>query len=261
MVAFSFLDAKKERNKQPNITIKMISIKTLFPLSDISRLGYGVVLPLLALALLRFKMRRKEIDPKRIKFQRASHFRPEAVPKKIDTIVIGSGPGACTCANLLAQSGHRVLMLEQHTVTGGGTHSFQLKGCEWDTGLHYSSTGMSQKTARPGAIMDYMTKGKQQFKKFPEPCDEIFFPDHCSYPFLDGKKKTINALVDPADEELKRRVETYMDIYTDVHQGFVGLGLSRILPSWLHFLVRGRVNRYVNDTLCLFVYCKSLLLC
>lgn len=190
-------------------------------------------------------MRRKQIDPKAIKFQRASAFRPEVVPKKIDTIVIGSGPGACACANLLAQSGNKVLMLEQHTTTGGGTHSFSYQGCEWDTGLHYSSTAMSCNTARPGAIMDFMSKGKQKFQQIPEPCDEVFFPDHLSYPFLDGKSKIIDALVDDDDDELKRRVKTYMDIYSDVHRGFVGLGLSRILPSWLHFLVRDRVERCV----------------
>lgn len=222
----------------------MTTINKFFPFADTSLLGFGIVALLLSLTFVRYKMRRKEIDPKLINFQSASHFRPEAVPKKIDTIVIGSGPGASTCANLLAQSGNKVLMLEQHSLTGGGTHSFEYKGCEWDTGLHYSSTAMSLKTARPGSIMDFMSKGKQQFQKFPEPVDEIFFPDHNSYPFLDGKNKTIDALVGD-DEELKRRVETYMDIYTDVHRGFVGLFLSRILPSWLHFLVRDRVNRYV----------------
>jgi all-trans-retinol 13,14-reductase len=135
-------------------------------------------------------------------------------------------------------------MLEQHDVTGGGTHSFREHGCEWDTGLHYSSAAMSQKTARPGAIMDYMTKGKQKFQQIPEPCDEIFFPDGRSYPYMNGKTKTIDALVD--DRELKRRVTTYMDIYTDVHKGFVALGLSRILPPCLQFLVRSRVNRLMK---------------
>lgn len=234
----------------------MLSVKTVFTWMDAySLVSYAILLlPLLVLALAWHKMRRKEIDPKKIKFQPASHFSPEAVPKRIDTIVIGSGPGSCTCANLLAQSGKKVLMLEQHTNTGGGTHSFHFKGCEWDTGLHYSSKGMGCNTARPGAIMDFMTKGRQQFHKFPEPCDEIFFPDHTSYPFLDGKAKTIDALVDPADEELKRRVTTYMDICTDVHEGFVGLGLSRILPSWLQFLVKDKVDMYVNDEHVLIFY-------
>ena len=50
---------------------------------------------------------------------RASTFQPELVPKRVDTIVIGSGSGGCACANLLAQSGQKVLLLEQHYRTGG----------------------------------------------------------------------------------------------------------------------------------------------
>lgn len=53
--------------------------------------------------------------------RRADHFRPDLVPSNLDTIVIGSGSGGSCCANLLAQSGQRVLVLEQHTVTGGCT--------------------------------------------------------------------------------------------------------------------------------------------
>ena len=66
---------------------------------------------------------------------RASSFRPDRVPRNIDTIVIGSGSGGSATANLLAQAGQRVLVLEQHPDrTGGCTHSFREQGCEWDTG-------------------------------------------------------------------------------------------------------------------------------
>jgi phytoene dehydrogenase-like protein len=62
---------------------------------------------------------------------------PNHIPSKIDTIVIGSGIGASTCASSLAQSGQRVLVLEKHFRTGGCTHSFrsQDKTVEFDTGL------------------------------------------------------------------------------------------------------------------------------
>lgn len=85
----------------------------------------------------------------KIKPIRASAFQhdyfetPEMVAKKdkkkamYDTIVIGTGSGGCACANLLAQSGQKVLVLEQHEErTGGCTHTFRDNGCEWDTGLH-----------------------------------------------------------------------------------------------------------------------------
>jgi hypothetical protein len=92
------------------------------------------LLVLFLLLLLLYSLRWP--SPGKLEAQRAVAFQPEKVPKKLDTIVIGSGSGGSTCANLLAQSGQRVLVLEQHpTVTGGCTHSFREKNCEWDTGL------------------------------------------------------------------------------------------------------------------------------
>ena len=70
---------------------------------------------------------------------------PNHIPSKIDTIVIGSGIGASTCASALAQSGQRVLVLEKHFRTGGCTHSFrsQDKTAEFDTGLVSSMADVS----------------------------------------------------------------------------------------------------------------------
>ncbi len=67
---------------------------------------------------------------------RASAFSPDKVPSNIDTIVIGSGSGGSSCSNILAQSGQKVLLLEQHEErTGGCTHTFRINNCEWDTGM------------------------------------------------------------------------------------------------------------------------------
>ena len=108
---------------------------------------------------------------------RASKFSPEQAPAQLDTIVIGSGSGGCSCANLLAQSGQKVLLLEQHEDrTGGCTHTFRQEGCEWDTGLHYTSEGMGLPTHRSGALLKFMTKGKQDWKRLDDPYDQVFFP-------------------------------------------------------------------------------------
>ena len=98
---------------------------------------------------------------------RASKFAPHLVPQNLDTIVIGSGSGGSSCSNILAQSGQRVLLLEQHEDrTGGCTHTFRIEGCEWDTGLHYTSEGMGLSTHRAGALLKFMTRGKQEWQRY-----------------------------------------------------------------------------------------------
>ena len=57
--------------------------------------------------------------------------------KQVDVIVIGSGMAGLTCAAALSRCGRKVVILEQHDVAGGCTHSFVDRGYEFDTGLHY----------------------------------------------------------------------------------------------------------------------------
>ena len=51
-------------------------------------------------------------------------------------IVIGSGMGGMTTAAMLSKLGKKVLVLEQHYIPGGFTHTFKRKGYEWDVGVH-----------------------------------------------------------------------------------------------------------------------------
>ncbi len=54
-----------------------------------------------------------------------------------DTIVIGSGPGGLVAALALARRGQRVLVVEQHYLPGGWSHSFALGGYRFSPGIHY----------------------------------------------------------------------------------------------------------------------------
>lgn len=198
-------------------------------------------------------------NPRPVEPRRAIAFRSSAVPEKIETIVIGSGSGGSTCANLLAQSGQRVLILEQHDKTGGCTHSFREENCEFDSGLHYTSKAMSQVTSRPGAIMDFMSRGKQHWTPLNDPYDEVVFPAHetadpratgmQSYQFLSGSRNTVESIVNrinPGDSDLKKKVSTWLNICQDIHRGFVALGVSRILPGFLQFLIEPQVDRLMT---------------
>lgn len=64
-------------------------------------------------------------------------FKPAKVPEDLDAIFIGSGIGSLYAAALMAKTGKRVLVLEQHHVVGGCTHEFLKKGYSFDSGLHY----------------------------------------------------------------------------------------------------------------------------
>jgi all-trans-retinol 13,14-reductase len=126
----------------------------------------ALFLPALLIAAVLFYITRWP-TPRPVQSRRADRFRPEKIPSNLDTIVIGSGSGGSTAANLLAQSGQRVLVLEQHSVTGGCTHSFREENCEFDTGLHYVSKAMSDPKKRAGAIMSFMSRDKQLWTPFP----------------------------------------------------------------------------------------------
>ena len=76
----------------------------------------------------------------------------------LDAIVIGSGIGGMTTAVLLAKTGKRVLVLEQHDQAGGCCHTFIDKGYEFDVGIHYIGE------VNPGNInrtlLDQITEGQ-----------------------------------------------------------------------------------------------------
>ena len=77
--------------------------------------------------------RLNETDSDKILKKRYSRLK---VPKDIDTVIIGSGTSGLTTASLLAQTGKRVLVLEQHYLAGGCTHCFVDKKVEHETGIH-----------------------------------------------------------------------------------------------------------------------------
>jgi len=57
--------------------------------------------------------------------------------EEFDSVIIGSGVGGLATAICLARTGQKVLVLEQHYVPGGWSHSFTLNGQRFSPGVHY----------------------------------------------------------------------------------------------------------------------------
>ncbi len=79
---------------------------------------FSIIFPLKAAYFVSRKFKiydwRVNVNPKRVKKE-----------NEFDVIIIGSGIGGLTCASLLAKSGYKVLVLEQHYQAGGYCSSFK----------------------------------------------------------------------------------------------------------------------------------------
>ena len=84
------------------------------------------------------------------------------------------GASGLTAGNLLARSGLKVLILEKHYNTGGGTHSWEDKGYEWDTGIHYvGSCIQADSGSSTGKVLRFLTDDKLKWESIGELIDVI----------------------------------------------------------------------------------------
>ena len=142
-----------------------------------------------------------------------NRYTKSKVPENIDVIVVGSGIGGLTTAGLLSKFGKKVLVLEQHYIAGGTTHSFEDKGVEHETGLHYIGNIKKRKQ-----ILDLISFNPIYWCKLGwerDDCrdvyDEIYVGQE-KYEFEAGEMNIVNYLHDRFPKTPKNNIKKYFEL-------------------------------------------------
>lgn len=95
-----------------------------------------------------------------------------------DAVVIGAGVGGLVCANLLARSGLKVLLVEQHFMVGGYCSTFRRQQFTFDAATHFYPL-LGNPSTISGALLKDLGVTTQWAKM--DPVDCFHFPDCSSF--------------------------------------------------------------------------------
>ena len=157
------------------------------------------------------------------------HYSTHAPSGPWDYIVIGSGMGGMTTAALLAKLGKRVLVLEQHYVPGGFTHTFKRKRWQWDVGVH--AVGEVDRRAMVGRVLAQLTDDRLAWASLGDVYDEFHYPDlRIDFP---GSKAAFAQNLREAFPGEARAIDLYFARVREVAGAMRTYYLSRVLPpAW-----------------------------
>jgi all-trans-retinol 13,14-reductase len=163
-----------------------------------------------------------------------------------DYLVIGSGMGGMTAAAMLAKLGKRVLILEQHYVPGGYTHTFQRKGWTWDVGVH--AVGEVGERSASGRLLRFLTDGRLQWASLGEVYDEFWYPDGVRVDFADSKARFVANLKAAFPDEAAG-IDLYMKRVDEAAKAMRAFYAARALPTWLGRLVQRWLSPRASEVL------------
>lgn len=157
-----------------------------------------------------------------------------------DAIVIGSGMGGMACAAALAKYGRRCLVLEQHYVPGGFTHTFSRKNYTWDVGVH--CVGEMSSRDLPGRILNWLSDGKLEWQKLGDVYEKFFFPDGFEIEFPSTPEGFRGALLEKFPNE-RDSIERYFKAVKEVTREAKTVFALRTMPEWIGTMGLKMVHR------------------
>ncbi len=152
--------------------------------------------------------------------------------EQFDSIVIGSGTGGLSVAALMAREGKKVLVLEQHYVVGGYTHSFKRKGYVWDVGLHYVGQVHIKGTAL-NKVFRYISNEKLEWAPLDDVYDRAVFGDK-EYEFPRGRANLIAKFKEyfPSEED-GVSIDKYFELLDQAQKVGPGYYIEKVIPPFL----------------------------
>ena len=170
-----------------------------------------------------------------------------------DTIVIGSGISGLTAAAALARCGQRVLVLEQHSVAGGLTQTFQRHDWTFATGVHYvSGVGPDPGPAGQfGRMLNWLTDGALQFAPCGNPYDIVRLP---GFEFgIEHPQAAFREALEARFPGQRAVITAWFEQLDAASQSARSLLVMRGLPAWLAWAWRlwqgAEVRRFSEQTL------------
>ena len=145
-----------------------------------------------------------------------------------DVIVIGSGAGGLAAAVALSNLGQKVLVLEQHYLPGGWTHTFALDGHKFSPGVHY--VGQLNEGGRTRRLLEGLgVAGEIEFNELnPDGYDHIVFEDE-TFDIPSGRDAFQQRLINRFPQE-RSGIERYFRLMQKVDRG---LSRAADIKSWL----------------------------
>ncbi|MGK5084342.1 NAD(P)/FAD-dependent oxidoreductase [Bdellovibrionota bacterium FG-1] len=168
-----------------------------------------------------------------------------------DVIVIGSGMGGMACAAALSKYGRKVLILEQHYVAGGFTHTFSRKGFTWDVGVH--CLGEMGKKKIPGRLLNWLSNGHIRMEPLGNIYERFFFPDGFQIEFPSSRQDFKQTLLKAFPQE-EASIDRYFAAILEVIKSAKVHFLLRTFPIWAAVATQkvmalaGRKNYWTQTT-------------
>lgn len=174
---------------------------------------------------------------------------PDLVPEELDAIIIGSGIGSLSCANLLARAGKKCLVLEQHDRAGGCTHTHggKKKGYDFDIGIHY--IGEMKENSASNVMIKLLTDGQLKWVNLDIDADLVALgpaDNGNTYVNPSGKQRWREKMLEAFPNE-EKAIDAYLAKLQAIRRNILGLLMLKLSNKWISwFLVKSGLVHYVT---------------